>query len=96
MDPDDLENDEECENELDSDDNSTYSDNIVNMESTVDNEFSTEEQHGSFFQQMPDQMKSIKCLSASELKMCWIKYLELQSMQQSIQEKSERNYAVIE
>ena len=69
MDPNDQENHEECANELDSDDNSTYSDNIVDIETTTDNEFSTEEQQGAFFEQMPGQTKPVICLSASELKM---------------------------
>ena len=43
MDPNDNKSNEESVNELDSDDNSTYSDNIVNMETTADNEFSAEE-----------------------------------------------------
>ena len=68
LDPNDLESNDECENELGSNDNSTYLDDIVNMESTADNEFSTEEQQGAFFEQIPDQMKPVKCLPASALK----------------------------
>ena len=68
MDPNDEENHEECLNELDSDDDSTHSENIVDMETTADKEFSTEEQQGAFFEQMPVQTKPVKCLSASELK----------------------------
>ena len=69
MDPVELENQQQ-DNDLISDNDSVYSDNTMNIETTADIKHSTEQNQGAFFEQMPGQSKPVKCLTASELKKC--------------------------